>query len=164
MLFTLKKWLKKVCLFSASASLACFFGSPLANATAPAAGQKGVQAAGTSTISASTTNATVDVTLSSNLIFTGSAQDLISAVSATLNSNPITITGDNRGADLYLRVDTQAAHAPGSVEEWVLYTGAASGEGSLSDPKLQKINAGTYYVYYFLDGKNNLPDINGDSQ
>ena len=161
-MFTLKKWLKKVCLFGASASLACFFGSPLANATAPAAGQPGLQA-GTAIINTSTDTAVVSVNLSSTF-FDGTAHNLITSVGATLNGSPITITGDNRGANLYLRVDTQADHAPESLEEWVLYTGADSGTGSLSDPKLQKIDAGTYHVYYFLDGKGNLPDINGDSQ
>jgi hypothetical protein len=33
-MFTFKNWLKKVCLFGASASLACCFCSPLTNAVA----------------------------------------------------------------------------------------------------------------------------------
>ena len=164
-MFTFKKWFKKICLFSASASLACCFCSPLANAAEPGANTKGKLVGNTSISEDSDTThiPTAQITLGT-LTYTGLAQNIISSInSVTLNGNQISDYISEKAPHLWLRV-ADAQGNPTAQSDWVRYTGAESGEGSLSDTNLQRTNAGTYYVYYYIDGNNNCPDSGSDGE
>ena len=59
---------------------------------------------------------------------------------------------------LWLRVaDTEGN--PTAQSDWIEYTG----DSSLLDKKLQRTNAGTYYVYYYIDGNGNCNDSGSDT-
>ena len=84
-----------------------------------------------------------ELTLATGLVYTGSAQQLITA----LNNEVPT------GTTLYLRV-ADSGGAPTSASDWVAYS---NGE-SLTNSVLKRTGAGTYHVYWYLDGGANYND------
>ena len=155
MLFTLKKWLKKACLFSASASLACFFGSPLANAAPP--GTAFGREANPSSVSIN--GYKLEITPKVNLKYNGNAQKLIDA--ATLTYNGVTVNyGNEPGTPvLYMRVSSSQT-APTDADDWKQINPTSTDKfGAIT-----ATNGGTYYIYFYVDSYNSedYPDSGSD--
>ena len=154
MVLNIKNLFKKVCMLSAAATMAVGLGASFAEAGTPESSTLGTRVDGTATISKSTTNPIATIGLNATQTFTGGPLQLISNItSVKLGDQELTYTGNAASVKLYLRVaDTQETST--STANWVEYTGAES----LSDTNLTRTNAGTYYVYYYIDGGDNCND------
>lgn len=171
MVFNIKNLLKKVCLFGASATMAFGLCSSLVSAEAPGVSDPGVSldSAGIAAaigVTGNTTNngtqasntITVDANLASSLVFNGTAQKIITGINHVYFGTgdvALNITGDDSDVNLYLRVADSQGATPTAETDWVKYEGA----DSLLDAALTRRALGTYYVYYFIDGKGNINDV-----
>lgn len=170
MVFNIKNLLKKVCLLGASATMAFGLCSSFVSAAAPGASDPGVSLDSAdigkaSDVTGNTTNngtqadgvITVDATLASTLTFDGTAKQIISSINHVyFGSVDLNITGSDSDVDLYLRIaDTQDAN-PASGD-WVKYDNSSN--NNLDNAKLKRRAGGTYYVYYYIDGKNSMNDV-----
>lgn len=163
MVLNIKNLFKKVCMLSAAATMAVGLGASFVGAEGPSTTTKGEQATGTARIGQASDALTVTVTThTSAYTFDGTAKQLIDSVKVTSSisgDSSFSYYGDNSSVDLWLRVDT-STDTPTNAQ-WVRYTGEASGTGSLLDTDLTRTDAGTYYVFYYVDGKTNYSDITG---
>lgn len=155
MLFTLKKWLKKACLFSASASLACFFGSPLANAEPP--GTAFGREANPSSVSIN--GYKLEITPKVNLKYNGNAQKLIDAATLTYNGVKVYYGNDPGTPVLYMRVSSsQAVPTDANVWKKIDPAGTTDEFGDIT-----ATDGGTYYIYFYVDANGSTyPDSGSD--
>ena len=150
MVLNIKNLFKKVCMLSAAATMAVGLGASFAEA-APGANDTGFKIESVSIAAASITKTDTNkpyVTLSwiSNLSYDGSSKQLIESVSTNFTDGT-----------LYLRIaDTEGA-APTNANDWVKYdiTDSTSITSSLSNEKLKRVNAGTYYAYGYIETDEN---------
>ena len=162
MMLNIKNLFKKVCMLSVAATMAVGLGASFAEAEEPGAGTTGVEVGSVLINKAAGTELTVDIPLSDTLTFDGTAKQLILASNGTktlnVKSNLETITffGTNSTVDLWLRV-ADDINTPPTKSDWIKYEEAST----LMNAKLTRTDAGTYYVFYYVDGKTNYSDITG---
>lgn len=165
MMLNIKNLFKKVCMLSVAATMAVGLGASFAEAEEPGAGTTGVEVGSVDISKAGSTDSpvlTVTIPLADTLTFDGTAQPLILASNGTktlnVKSNLETITffGTNSTVDLWLRVANDI-NTPPTKSDWIKYEEAST----LMNAKLTRTDAGTYYVFYYVDGKTNYSDITG---
>lgn len=145
----MKNVFKKACVLGSAALLAMGMSSSMVGAAAPTTGYMGVHYENTVGIApGSFDDWSPTLTLAQNLVYDGSDQQLITALT---NSVPADAT-------LYLRVADSESAAP-QEGDWVKYQDAAS----LTQAALKKANAGTYHIFWYLDGGSNHNDITGNA-
>lgn len=158
MVLNIKNLFKKVCMLSAAATMAVGLGASFAGATTPNASTLGTHVGSTAISKSTNGNPIATIVLNATQTFTGGPLQLISSItSVTLGDQSLAYTGNAASVKLYLRVaDTEETST--TTANWVEYTEAQSGDGSLSDTNLTRTNSGTYHVYYYIDGGNNCND------
>lgn len=172
----LKKILKKMCVFGASTATVLSFSSYLVKSAAPTSNTYGKRVGSFTTIEKADDpnfnfesfaqiilNGATTADENSSVDYTGSKINLISSVVkvgyyddqnregtlryeiTTLDGNPV---DDDPQVHLYLRVSDSDA-PPSNDSDWVKYENANT---LTSNDKLKRKDAGTYYVYYYIDG------------
>lgn len=160
MMLNIKNLFKKVCMLSAAATMAVGLGASFVGAAAPSTTTKGEQATGTAQIGQASNALKVTVTThTSAYTFDGKAKQLIDSVNVTSSisgDSSFSYYGDNSSVDLYLRVSDDINTTP-TKSDWIKYEEAST----LMNANLTRTDAGTYYVFYYVDGKTNYNDITG---
>lgn len=157
----MKKLLKKICMFGVSAATALSFCTPAVEGRNPVAGDRGVLFGSTVAIAKNDTAPVADFNLNT-LTFNGTAQQLISSVkSVTIgtgaNAPALAYTGNDAKVKLYLRVAEADDEMPTADTDWIEYK-ITNGKNNLDDAALKKTDAGTYYVFYYINGGDNVRD------
>ena len=162
MVLNIKNLFKKVCMLSVAATMAVGLGASFVGAESPTT-QKGVKVGSVGIDKAGSTVLKVTIPLEDTLTFNGNARQLIlesntegKTLSVTSTLKQITFVGTDSDVDLYLRVSDDI-NTPPTKSDWIKYEEAST----LMNAKLTRTDAGTYYVFYYVDGKTNYSDITG---